>query len=291
MKTTMSVLLFSWMILAVLPFVGEEAGEKKEDAPEVKEEPVGEENDPCAEARSRLRGIIDRVLTQKTIRFKYKAVLEAPGSDPMVYEGTSLWVRPGVVYVHYKASGGDEKMIIGVGKDVWIYNDYIGDWMTAEEMGDPGAGRGVQNVEAVLLVLRAFDGKIEEEENRFKSEVKGEELERMMRDHGIGEDFEWDESSASAETKIFPATELIEKFSFVASLEKKADEKGGVAGTFRYGAEVTDLEYGVPPEFQFTSRDEEGREIDVELSPEIQKTVTKLKESSVSKEEKKGTEE
>ena len=71
---------------------------------------------------------------QKSYETKFKAVLTTTGSD-LVYNGRCVWVHPGVLYVHYTASGGDEKMIVRAGdKDVWVYNTLVG-WVTADEAG------------------------------------------------------------------------------------------------------------------------------------------------------------
>ena len=227
------------------------------------------------------------MLAEKSIRIKYKAVLNAPNSDPMVYEGTSLWVSPGIVYVHYKASGGDEKMIVRVGREVWLYHEFANDWITAEEAADKGAGSGVQNVEAVLLVLRGFEGKVESEDGGtcLVSEVRGEELQKMMKEHSIDETFSWDNSSASATVNLSKENGLIEKCSFAAELVKEKDDKGGIAGTLKYEAEVTVEEYGGPEEYRFEMKDERGQPVRLKLSSEIERAKKALREKAASREE------
>ena len=73
---------------------------------------------------------------------KFKARLTPPQGDALDYNGQCVWVSPGVLYIHYTASGGDEKNIVRVGNQVWVYHPLVG-WVTSDEAGMPGAGRGV----------------------------------------------------------------------------------------------------------------------------------------------------
>jgi len=75
-------------------------------------------NDP----RSVLEHASYNTRTQKSYETRFKARLSATGA-PLDYEGQCVWVRPGVLYVHYTASGGDEKMIVRAGdKETWVWH-------------------------------------------------------------------------------------------------------------------------------------------------------------------------
>src|SRR5262245_2090399 len=51
------------------------------------------------------------------------------------FKGQSVWVSPGVLYLHYTATGNDEQKIVRVGdKDVWVHSWKLG-WATDVELG------------------------------------------------------------------------------------------------------------------------------------------------------------
>src|SRR4029077_5871698 len=64
------------------------------------------------------RSVLDHAVyntrTQKCYETKFKARLTTTGAL-LDYDGKGVWVYPGVLYVHYTASGGDEKMIVRSG--------------------------------------------------------------------------------------------------------------------------------------------------------------------------------
>src|SRR5437773_7897591 len=100
------------------------------------------------DARSVLDYAAFNTRTQKSYETRFKARLTTTGA-PLDYEGQCVWVYPGVLFVHYTASGGDEKMIVRAGdKFVWVWSALAG-WVTADEIGMPGAGRGIQNPDEV----------------------------------------------------------------------------------------------------------------------------------------------
>src|SRR6185503_7281022 len=105
------------------------------------------------DGRSVLEHAAFNTRTQQSYETKFKAQLTASGA-PLDYEGRCVWVRPGVLFVHYTASGGDEKMIIRAGdKETWVWSDLAAQWVSKDEIGMPGAGRGIQNPDEVLAVL------------------------------------------------------------------------------------------------------------------------------------------
>ena len=74
------------------------------------------------DGRSVLEHAAYNTRTQKSYETRFKARLSATGA-PLDYEGQCVWVRPGVLYVHYTASGGDEKMIVRAGdKETWVWH-------------------------------------------------------------------------------------------------------------------------------------------------------------------------
>src|SRR5436190_23566072 len=63
--------------------------------------------------------------TQKSYETRFKARLTPPQGDALDYTGQCVWVAPGVLFIHYTASGGDEKNIVRVGKDVWVHHALV----------------------------------------------------------------------------------------------------------------------------------------------------------------------
>src|SRR5690349_20350823 len=70
----------------------------------------------------------------------------------------TVWVAPGILFTQYTASGGEVVRLLRLGEKVWLYHMLAEDWLSAEESGKPGAGRGVQTPDEVLLaVMKASD--------------------------------------------------------------------------------------------------------------------------------------
>lgn len=245
---------------------------------------------PQDDPKEKLRKAIGKVREQKNYRVKYKAVIKVPNSDPMVIDGTSVWVSPGVVYVHYRASGGDEKRIIRVGNEVWIYHEFLEDWVTAEEMGNKGAGRGVQNPEEVLAVVQKHAEAVEaagEEKvgkrsaDAYGVKMTGPEIESIMKEQATAGTFDWKSSKASAKILVDKKDGLIYKFSSVADL-KSTDPN--VSGMVRYTAEVEVLSYGGAASYTFKVRDpKSGKEKAIPVPGEILDKIRNLRKAGSDK--------
>ena len=203
--------------------------------------------------------------SQKSYETKFKARLTTSGA-PLDYDGRCVWVHPGVLYVHYTASGGDEKMIVRAGdRDVWVYNTLVG-WVTADEAGMAGAGRGIQNPDDVLAVLARNSGTSKlAKPGMVELDFKGEDIERIMKEQASKGAFDWKESSAKLELAT-DAENRLQKFTCDATL-KPTDPN--VKGTVRYTAEVTLVAYNGARELQFL--DEKKRAIP--LLPEMKTKI------------------
>jgi hypothetical protein len=202
--------------------------------------------------------------TQKSYQAKFKATLSAPDGDPFKYEGTCVWVRPGVLYIHYTASGGAEKNIIRAGKEVWV--DHVVGWVTADEAGMPGAGRGIQNPDDVLQVLSLHKGAAKlKKPGHLELEFKGEDIEKMMREQSQQGAFDWRDSSAAVSLEVDSENRL-KRFTSTASL-KPSDPK--VKGPVKYDAEVEIVDYNAVFELKF--RDEDKKEL--KLTEKIKKAI------------------
>jgi len=210
--------------------------------------------------------------TQKSFETKFKARLTTSGA-PLDYDGQCVWVYPGVLYVHYTASGGDEKMIVRAGqKDVWVWNTLVG-WVTADEAGMPGAGRGIQNPDEILAVVarHAAAAKLVAP-GVVELNFTGDDIENIMKEQAQKGAFVWKDSKARLELTV-DAEARLQKFTCAATLKPAA---AGAAGLVEYTAEFNLVGYNGAKELKFL--DEKKKEIP--LLPEMkQKIGSVLKEN------------
>ena len=145
---------------------------------------------------------IEDTRKQESYHSRFEAVIKMPQGDPYEISGESVWVNPGVLYIRYTGSGKDEKRIVRVGEKVWIYHEFLEDWVTAEEMGNGGAGRGVQNPEDVLRVLyghleNARLGETTNSVTPITVTLTGKDIETIMKEQANQSSFDWKKSRAS----------------------------------------------------------------------------------------------
>ena len=209
--------------------------------------------------------------TQKSYETRFKARLTPPQGDSIDYAGQCVWVAPGVLYIHYTASGGDEKNIVRVGGQVWVYHPLVG-WVTSDEAGMPGAGRGIQNPDEVLGVVARHAGAAKlREAGLVDMSFSGDDIEKIMREQSQQGAFEWKQSAAAVELHA-DADHRLKKFSCQATL-KPSDPN--VKGVVKYSAEVEAVGYNGATQLKFL--DEKKQEI--KLSNEIRKAIeTHVKE-------------
>ena len=202
--------------------------------------------------------------TQKSYETKFKARLTTSGA-PLDYNGRCVWIYPGVLYVHYTASGGDEKMVVRADNDVWVYNPLVG-WVTADEAGMPGAGRGIQNPDEILAVIsqQSSTAKVVKP-GSIEMNFTGGHIESIMKEQANKGAFDWKQSKADLGVTVDAQTRL-QQFTCDATL-KPTDP--GVKGTVQYTAEVTLVGYDGAREIKFL--DEKKREIP--LLPEMKAKI------------------
>jgi hypothetical protein len=194
--------------------------------------------------------------TQKSYETKFKARLTTSGA-PLDYDGRCVWVHPGVLFVHYTASGGDEKMIVRCSaKDAWVYHNLVGDWITSDEIGMPGAGRGIQNPDEVLAVVARHSGTAKmAKPGVVEMAFSGEDIENIMKEQAAKGSFDWKESNATL-TLTVDGENRLQQFTCDATL-KSANPQ--VKEKVRYVAEVNLVAYNGARELKFL--DEKKREI------------------------------
>lgn len=222
--------------------------------------------------RSLLEHAAYNTRTAKSFETRFKARLTTSGA-PLDYEGQCVWAYPGVLYVHYTASGGDEKMIVRAGqKDVWVWNTLVG-WVTADEAGMPGAGRGIQNPDEILSVVAKHSaGAKLIKPGVVELNFTGNDIENIMKEQAQKGSFLWKESTARLELTM-DAENRIQKFTCDATL-KPADP--AVKGTVGYTAEFNLVGYNGAKDLKFL--DEKKKEIPL-LPAMKQKIDSVLKEN------------
>ena len=210
--------------------------------------------------------------TQKSYEARFTARLTTTGA-PLDYDGRCVWVYPGVIFVHYTASGGDEKMIVRTSaKEAWVYHSLVGGWVTADEIGMPGAGRGIQNPDEVLSVVARHSGVAKlTKPGVVELSFSGDDIEKVMKEQASKDSFNWKESSAKLEL-VVDSENRLQQFTCDATL-KSANP--AVKGEIRYTAEVTLVAYNGARELKFL--DDKKREIPLDK-------VMKAKIESVLKE-------
>ena len=173
----------------------------------------------------------------------------------------------GVLYVHYTASGGDEKMIVRAGaRNVWVYHPLLQDWPTADQTGMPGAGRGIQNPDEVLAVVARHTGAAKLlKPGTVELAFGGDDIEKIMKEQAQKGAFVWKESSARMVITV-DAESRVQKFMCDATLQS-ADPN--VKGAVHYTAEVTFAGYNGARELRF--RDEMKK--DIKLRTEMKELI------------------
>jgi hypothetical protein len=233
--------------------------------------PAGEFN--AQDPKSVVEHVTYTTRTQKSYEASWKARLAVPRSDPLDYSGRCVWVRPGVLYSHYTASGGDEKKIVlaGPGK-VWVHNALVG-WVTADEAGIPGAGRGIQNPDEALAVIARNPANAKLlSPGVVEISFEGGDIERVMKDQAQQGAFDWKKSRATL-TLTADDQRRLKTLACKAALVS-ADPK--VQGEVTYDATIDVLGYGEKTELQFV----DDKKKPIPLSKKISETVqTTLKET------------
>src|SRR6185503_4009627 len=216
------------------------------------------------DGRSVLEHAAFNTRTQQSYETKFKAQLTTSGA-PLDYNGRCVWVRPGVLFVHYTASGGDEKMIVRAGdSDVWVWNPLVG-WVTSEEAAIPGAGRGIQNPDEVLALLaaNAEHAKLAKP-GVIEMPLTGGVIANIMKGQANQKAFNWQNSKANLGVSV-DADNRLQMFTCDATLDAIGAGANGANATVKYTGEVTLVGYNGAREIKFL--DEKKREIP--LLPEM----------------------
>ena len=234
---------------------------------------------PPQDAKALARDAIARTRALKSYPTQFQARIDAPQGDPIQYSGTTVWVSPGVLYIHYTASGGDEKNIVRAGDNVWVWFSAAGEWLTSDELGMAGAARGIQNPDEVLAVLQNHLGGARlVDPKTVELDFTGEDIEKIMKEQAKKGSFDWKESRAAVRLELDDSARL-KKFSCEAAL-KSTDPN--VSGLVKYRAGVELVSVNGPTEMKFFEeeiKDKKKVQTEIPLSETIRKAVAEaLKE-------------
>jgi len=207
--------------------------------------------------------------SQKSYEAEWTARLLVPGSDPLDYKGQAVFVSPGVLYSHYTASGGDEKNIVRAGNRAWVWASALGEWVTAQEMGMPGAGKGLQNPDEALALMAKAKGEARVvAPGTVELALAGADLASLMKEQAQDGSFEWAKSQATVRLTVDDQSRL-KALKVTASLTS-ADPK--VKGVVDYNADVAVKGYNGKTELVFL--DEKKKPIP--LTPKMQEAIQQV---------------
>jgi hypothetical protein len=208
------------------------------------------------------QSIADHAIFNTRIQRCYETVYTASlatNIGTIDYKGQSVWVAPGVLYLHYTATGNDEQKVVRVGdKDVWVHNWRYG-WATDAEAGKEGVARGIQNPDDVLSILakHTATGVKPLKPGLLGMTFNGAAIGRMLQGQVPGG---INPANSSATVQL----EVDEKFRI-----RKLLLDATVNGANRYKAEVTVVSYNEATEIKFS--DEKDKPIP--LLPEMRDRI------------------
>jgi hypothetical protein len=213
---------------------------------------------PQQDAVAKTRAAVEKTRSQKSYRVSFDAVVRVPDSDPMKINGETVWVAPGVLFTQYTASGGETVRLLRLGEKVWLYHMLAEEWLSAEESGKPGAGRGMQNPDEVLAtVLKAADKAIaagkDAKGDILELKLDGPALQKVMKQQAAEGTLDWQNSEGTVRLVSGFADGLM--YRMVVSAEVASTEahlKGKKVG---YSAEVNIKTYNSDFGLEFTDVD------------------------------------
>jgi hypothetical protein len=195
------------------------------------------------DAASVLEHAVAATRTQKSYETSFKARLSVAKGD-IDYSGRQVWVSPGILYLGYTATGGDDRKIVVAGKDAWIYTAQAGEFMSADENGASGAGRGIQNPDEVLaMVGKNCKSAKFRKSGAIELSFAGHDLKQILKDHVQDAGINWAQSSARLELNV-DADRRLKNCSCAASLAGK--------GPIQYSMDLTFVSYNTTAELKFS---------------------------------------
>ena len=210
------------------------------------------------DAVAKTKAAVEKTRSQKSYRVSFDATVRVPDSEPMKIKGETVWVAPGVLFTQYTASGGETVRLLRLGEKVWLYHMLAEEWLSAEESGKPGAGRGMQNPDEVLAaVMKAADKAIAAGKDAkgevLEMKLDGASLQKVMKQQVADGTLDWQNSEGSVRLVSGSGDGLMYKMVVSADVAStEAHLKGKKVG---YTAEVTLQSYNKDFGLEFTDVD------------------------------------
>ncbi len=211
---------------------------------------------------AKVRAAVEKTRSQKSYSVSFEAVVRVPDSDPMKISGETVWVAPGVLLTQYTASGGETVRLLRVAEKVWLYHMLAEEWLSADESGKPGAGRGVQNPDEVLAaIVKAADQAVvagkETAGEILEMKLDGAVLQKVMRQQATSGSFDWTKSAGTVRLVTGPADGLMYKMQVSAEVASTDPAlKGKLIG---YTADVKLKTYNRDFALEFTEWDPKAK--------------------------------
>lgn len=206
--------------------------------------------------KSVIEHAVKRTRGQKSYEVAWTARLQAPMSNALDYKGICVWASPGILYLHYTASGGDDKKIVRIGRQMAWVHDLFGGWQPADVVGYPGAGRGFQNPDEILQLLAKSPGTATLlEKGAVGLKLAGPDLEKLMAEQSQQGSFDWSKSKASV-TLSTDSEGRLKRLTCTAAL---VSTDPNVKGQVDYTAALDVAGYNAKSELEF--KDEKNRVI------------------------------
>ncbi len=239
---------------------------------------------PVQDGPAAVRAAVEKTRAQKSYTASFTGEVRIPKSDPLQLKGEMVWVTPGVLFLSYTASGGDEVRVVRVGEPAWLFHLVVEDWVPAEEAGKPGVGRGMQNPDEVLSALlkvadRAKAGGREKaggvDCDRHDLALGGADLEDVMKNMANRDSFKFAESSGAIQVWT-GADGRVRKLDLSAKLASKDDALKGQLATIQGGVEVRAFDHDYSIDFSMMDPATK-KKTPIVLSKEVADAIRALK--------------
>jgi outer membrane lipoprotein-sorting protein len=210
--------------------------------------------DPAAAVKA----AIEKTRASSSYKVTFKSSAKVPKSDAVVTEGESVWVNPGVLFIHSKATGGKEQAIVRTGTEVQVYNEDVQDWVDSVSVGETSAARGVENPDVMLAMLA---GHLEKaawtpDKKGVHLAMQGDDIAKIASEQG-DKSFDWANSSATVDL-ILDAGGRVASISCSSQLALKDPAMAGK--TADYTASVSIVAYDKDRELKFELK---GKPLDI----------------------------
>jgi len=183
-------------------------------------------------ADSVMHHVVSKTRAQSSYEYTFNCRLAQRGA-PLECVGQGVWCSSGVLYLHYKSSGGDEQSIVWIKDgDVWSYSYLRKAWDRAPMRLNPLASSGTHNLDDILSYLN--DNALADELSRdvIASAVVSTPLEEVFWGKDIAKSDEPSEPNARVEVRL-------DGLMRVASVTCESRESALSKKRFSFGVEVT----------------------------------------------------